>query len=80
MDRTRVNSYRSSAARCRKAALSSTNPKDWIAMAEQWESLADNEEALRILSSESRNKSKRSSGRTNGLAAPGFYDPLDWVP
>jgi hypothetical protein len=35
------NVYREAAARCRKAALSSSDPKEWIAMAEQWEWLAD---------------------------------------
>jgi hypothetical protein len=33
--------YREAAARCRKAAQSSTDPKDWIIMAEQWEWLAE---------------------------------------
>jgi hypothetical protein len=33
--------FREAAARCRKAALSSTNPKEWIFMAEQWEWLAE---------------------------------------
>jgi hypothetical protein len=80
MDKTIANSYRSSAARCRKAALSSSNPKEWIAKAEQWELTAANEEALRILPSKGRNKGEPSSGRTNGSAAPGFHDPLDWVP
>jgi len=41
MDATGPSVYREAAARCRKAALSSSDPKEWIAMAEQWEWLAD---------------------------------------
>jgi hypothetical protein len=79
MDRTRAKGYRCAAARCRKAASSSINPKEWIALAEQWESLADT--ALQLLPPEGRNKDEPSSGRTNGSAAPGFHDdPFDWVP
>jgi hypothetical protein len=33
--------YLEAAVRCRKAALSSTDSKVWIVMAEQWEWLAD---------------------------------------
>jgi hypothetical protein len=77
VDRTRAKGYRSAAARCRRAASSSISPKE---LAEQWEWLADTEEALRILPSEGRNKGEPSAGRTNGSSAPGFHDPLDWVP
>ena len=80
MDRTRAKGYRSAAARCRKAASSSISPKEWIALAEQWELLADTEEATRLLPSETRNKGELS-GRTNGSSAPGFHGPLeDWLP
>ena len=41
MDATGPSVYREAAARCRKAARSSTDPKEWIVMAEQWEWLAD---------------------------------------
>jgi hypothetical protein len=77
VDKTKANSHRFAAAKCRKAASTSTNPKEWIALAEQWESLAD---AQQLLPSESRNKGKPSSDRTNGSSAPGFHDLLDWVP
>jgi hypothetical protein len=33
--------YREAAVRCRKAALSSIDSKEWVAMAERWEWLAD---------------------------------------
>jgi hypothetical protein len=33
--------FREAAAKCRKGALSSANPKQWIDLAEQWEWLAD---------------------------------------
>jgi hypothetical protein len=47
--------YREAAARCRKASVSSTTPKEWIAMAEQWEWLADTANGpWRLLSSKSR--------------------------
>jgi hypothetical protein len=76
-------------------------------MAEQWELLANTEEATatsfttrkarilpspdsrstsrtptkpQLLPSEGRNKGEPLSGRTNGSSAPGFHDPLDWVP
>jgi hypothetical protein len=76
MDRTRVKSYRSAAARCRKAASLSISPKEWIALAEQWEFLAE----AQLLLPKSSNKSEPPSGRTNGSSAPGFHDPLDWLP
>lgn len=41
MDPTEPSVCREAAARCRKAALSSTDPKEWILMAEQWDWLAD---------------------------------------
>jgi hypothetical protein len=43
--------YREAAARCRKAARSSGDPKEWIAMAEQWEWLADTADGSWLLSS-----------------------------
>jgi hypothetical protein len=41
MDATGPSVYYESAARCRKTALSSSDPKEWIVMAGQWEWLAD---------------------------------------
>ena len=41
MDATNPSVYREAAARCRKTARSSGDAKEWIAMAEQWEWLAD---------------------------------------
>src|ERR1700677_792070 len=75
----------------RPALLSSRNPKEWIALAEQWEFLV---EAQQLLRSESKrrplarldaprppsNKGEPPSGKTNGSSAPGFHDPLDWLP
>ena len=46
MDPTESNACREAASRCRKMASSSTNSKEWIAMAEQWELLADTEQGL----------------------------------
>jgi hypothetical protein len=91
VDQTRAKGYLFAAARCRKAASTSRNPKEWIALAEQWEFLV---EAQQLLRSESKqrplarldaprppsNKGEPSSGKTNGSSAPGFHDPLDWVP
>jgi hypothetical protein len=37
----RRNCLSRAAARCRKMALSSINPTEWVAMAEQWERLAN---------------------------------------
>jgi hypothetical protein len=36
-----VTAFREYAERCRKIARSSRNSKEWIAMAEQWDRLAD---------------------------------------
>jgi hypothetical protein len=49
------NVYREAAARCRKAARSSSDSKEWIALAEQWEWLADTANGLWILPSRARN-------------------------
>jgi hypothetical protein len=44
--------YREAAARCRMAALSSSgDPRAWIAMAEQWEWLANTANGSWLLSS-----------------------------
>ena len=51
MDATGPSVYREAAARCRKAARSSGDPKEWIAMAEQWEWLADTADGSWLLSS-----------------------------
>jgi hypothetical protein len=40
MDPTKPSFCREAAAKCRKEVLSSTDPKEWIVMAEQWEWLA----------------------------------------
>jgi hypothetical protein len=54
--------YRESAARCRKAASSSTNPKEWISMAEQWELLGDTEDGSYLsLLFKARDEGERSS-------------------
>jgi hypothetical protein len=58
--------YRKAAARCRKTAASSSSPKEWIAMAEQWELLANTEDGCRLLPSEnSYDRSERSPDRTS---------------
>jgi hypothetical protein len=44
MDPTEVSFCRKAAARCRKTASASMNPKEWIRMAEDWELLADAED------------------------------------
>ena len=41
MDPTVASVCRKAAARCRKLAASGVNPKEWSAMAEQWDLLAD---------------------------------------
>jgi hypothetical protein len=51
MDPTNPVFCREAAARCRKTARSSTDPKEWIAMAEQWEWLADTADGSWLLSS-----------------------------
>ena len=59
MDPTKPSFYRKAAARCRKAALSSSDPKEWIAMAEQWEWLADTADGSWLLPSKSRHYDKQ---------------------
>jgi hypothetical protein len=54
MDPAEPRVCREAAARCRKAALSSTNQKEWIDMAEQWEWLADTADGGWGLPSKSR--------------------------
>jgi hypothetical protein len=51
MDPTNPIFCREAAARCRKAAGRSTDPKEWITMAEQWEWLADTADGSWLLSS-----------------------------
>ena len=46
--------YREAAVRCRKAALSSTDSKEWIVMAEQGEWLADTADGSWLLPSKGR--------------------------
>jgi hypothetical protein len=51
VDATGPSVYREAAARCRKAARSSSDSKEWIAMAKQWEWLADTADGSWLLSS-----------------------------
>jgi hypothetical protein len=46
--------YREAAESCRKAGRSSTSPKEWIVMAEQWEWLADTADGSWLLPSKGR--------------------------
>jgi hypothetical protein len=59
MDATGPSVYREAAARCRKAALSSTDSKEWIVMAEQWEWLADTANGSWLLPSEDHHADMR---------------------
>jgi hypothetical protein len=53
------SAYREAAARCRKEARSSTNPKEWVAMAEQWEWLADTANGSWLAPSKGRDNDER---------------------
>ena len=66
----------SGAARCRKAARSSTDPKEWLVMAEQREWLADTADGSWQLPSKGRHNGviaksvpKRTLSRTEELGA-----------
>jgi len=62
MDPAEPIDCREAAARCRKTAMSSTSPKEWILMAEKWEWLANTSEGSYQSPSRSRDKGERSQG------------------
>jgi hypothetical protein len=61
--------YREAAARCREAARSSANPREWIVMAEQWEWLADTADGSWLLPSKGNGSAPVENSASNAIAS-----------
>jgi hypothetical protein len=63
---------REAAADCRRAALSSTEPKMWILLAEQWEWLADTADGMHLLARELAHLQTKTSPTSSVLRSAAF--------